>query len=129
MSKMKKRIFGAVMATVLLLAAFPIRAQAALKDKRIKLRSPYTNCMNRSSSDTYNYDNDSYDFATPYDCDTDKITKKTGTSLTIHWYPIYGASGYEVLNECEGQGRKADCRHGRKPGHSDRTQGEHEVHL
>ena len=98
MRKMKKRIFCAAIAAVLVLAAFPKEAQAALKDKQIKLRSPYTNCMNRSSSDNYNYDKDSYDFATPYDCDTDKITKKTGTSLTIHWYPIYGASGYEVLN-------------------------------
>ncbi|HAP02512.1 MAG TPA: hypothetical protein DCQ87_00425, partial [Lachnospiraceae bacterium] len=98
MRKMKKRIFCAAIAAVLVLAAFPKEAQAALKDKQIKLRSPYTNCMNRSSSDNYNYDKDSFDFATPYDCDTDKITKKTGTSLTIHWYPIYGASGYEVLN-------------------------------
>ena len=90
---MKKRIFCAAIAVVLLLAAFPVQAQAALKDKRIKLRSPYTNCMNRSSSDSYNYDKDSYDYATQYDCDNDKITKKTGTALTIHWNQKYGASG------------------------------------
>lgn len=95
---MKKRILCAAIAAAVLLAAFPIQVQAAIKNKKIVLRSPYTNCMNRKSWDTYNYDRDGYDFVTPYDCDTDKITKKTGTSLTIHWYPIYGASGYEVLS-------------------------------
>lgn len=82
----------------LALMAFPLQAHASFSGKTIKLRSPYNDCMNRKSYDSYNYNNDSYDYLTPYDADTDKVTSRTGSSLTLHWYPVYGASGYQVLD-------------------------------
>lgn len=95
---MKKRLLAAFISAITLFSAIPVSAHASFAGTRIKLRSPYQECMNRKSSDSYNYNNDSHDYVTPYDSDTDKISKRTGTSLTIHWYPVYGASGYEVLS-------------------------------
>lgn len=95
----RKRITAALLASVFVIASMPMNARAAsFKDTRIKLRSPYQDCMNRKSSDSYNYNKDTHDYVTPYDADTDKISRRTGTSLTVHWYPVYGADGYEVLN-------------------------------
>ena len=96
---MKIRVPAAMLAVIMIIAAFPVSAQASFTGTRIKLRSPYQDCMNRKASDTYNYNNDTRDYVTPYDADTDKISKRTGTSLTIHWYPVYGSSGYEILNK------------------------------
>lgn len=96
---MKIRIPAALLAVIMIIAAFPVSAHASFTGTRIKLRSPYQDCMNHRSGDSYNYNNDSHDYVTPYDSDTDKISKRTGTSLTIHWYPVYGASGYEVCNK------------------------------
>lgn len=99
MTKMKIKLLVFILAYIILFTACPVNAHAAFKNTRIRLRSPYQGCMNRSASDTYDYDKDSHDYVTPYDADTDRISRRTGTSLTIHWYPVYGASGYEVCNK------------------------------
>lgn len=95
---MKKRLFCAAIAAVILITALPTNAQASVKNSKIKLRSAYNSCKNKGRYDRVNYDNDRCDYVTPYDADTRKTTSKTGTSLTIHWYPISGAGGYEILD-------------------------------
>lgn len=57
-----------------------------IKTAVIKWRSAYTAV--KSSSDKTNYDSDSKDYVTP----------ASETSLTLHWYPIEGVTGYQVLN-------------------------------
>lgn len=90
------------MTAIMILMIIPdsVTANAAsFKNTTIRLRSPYADCYNRKSSDTFNYNGDSHDYVTPYDADRGSVTKRTSTSLTIHWYPVYGASGYEILNK------------------------------
>lgn len=53
----------------------------------INWRSAYTSV--KSSSDSYNYDADENDYVTP----------ASETSLTLHWYPVEGVTGYQILNE------------------------------
>lgn len=95
---MKKRLFCAAIAAVILITAFPANVQASVKNSKVRLRSSYSKCKNKRHYDRTNYDYDRCDYVTPYDANTRKNTRRTGTSLTIHWYPVSGASGYEILD-------------------------------
>lgn len=98
---MKRQASAIILAAVIVICAYSgcVPAQAASFTKTsIRLRSSYQECMNHKASDRYNYNKDRHDYLTPYDADTDKVSSRTGKSLTLHWYPVYGANGYEIRN-------------------------------
>lgn len=66
-----------------------IRKSAAdqVKNAVINWRSAYTAV--KSTTDATDYDSDTKDYVTP----------ASDTSLTLHWYPVEGVTGYQVIDE------------------------------
>lgn len=62
-------------------------AAEQVKGAVIKWRSAYTAV--KSDSDVTDYDSDIKDYVTP----------ASETSLTLHWYPVEGVTGYQVIDQ------------------------------
>ena len=62
-------------------------AAEQVKSAIIKWRSAYTAV--KSDTDTTDYDSDTKDYVTP----------ASETALTLHWYPVEGVTGYQVIDQ------------------------------